>query len=167
MIVLLAILNDLPIMTIAYDNVKISSSPERWNMRKILGIATGLGMIGVVSTFVLLYIGMNVFDLKTGPLQSLIYLKLSVAGHMLFFVARTRDHFWTVKPALKLFLAIITTQTIATIITAQGILVPAIGWHDALFVWGYALIWFLITDFAKGPIYKLLECNRSNLPTSK
>ncbi len=167
MIVLLAILNDLPIMTIAYDNVKISSSPERWNMRKILGIATGLGMIGVVSTFVLLYIGMNVFDLKTGPLQSLIYLKLSVAGHMLFFVARTRDHFWTVKPALKLFLAIITTQTIATIITAQGILVPAIGWHDALFVWGYALAWFLITDFAKGPIYKLLECNRSNLPTSK
>lgn len=167
MIVLLAILNDVPIMTIAYDNVKISSSPERWNMKKILGIATGLGMIGVVSTFVLLYIGMNVFDLKTGPLQSLIYLKLSVAGHMLFFVARTRGHFWTVKPALKLFLAIVTTQMIATIITAQGILVPAIGWHDALFVWGYALIWFLITDFAKGPIYKLLERNRSNLPTSK
>lgn len=164
MIVLLAILNDVPIMTIAYDNVKISSSPERWNMRKILGIATGLGMIGVVSTFVLLYIGMNIFDLKTGPLQSLIYLKLSVAGHMLFFVARTRGHFWTVKPALKLFLAIITTQTIATIITAQGILVPAIGWHDALFVWGYALAWFLITDFVKGPIYKLLERNRSNLP---
>ena len=167
MIVLLAILNDVPIMTIAYDNVKISSSPERWNMRKILGIATGLGMIGVVSTFVLLYIGMNVFDLKTGPLQSLIYLKLSVAGHMLFFVARTRGHFWTVKPALKLFLAIVTTQMIATIITAQGILVPAIGWHDALFVWGYALIWFLITDFAKGPIYRLLEHNELNRGNNK
>ncbi|MDC8452806.1 MAG: plasma-membrane proton-efflux P-type ATPase [Candidatus Nitrosotalea sp.] len=167
MIVLLAILNDVPIMTIAYDNVKISSSPERWNMRKILGIATGLGLIGVVSTFVLLYIGMNVFDLKTGPLQSLIYLKLSVAGHMLFFVARTRGHFWTVKPALKLFLAIVTTQMIATIITAQGILVPAIGWHDALFVWGYALIWFLITDFAKGPIYRLLEHNGLNRVNNK
>ena len=88
MIVLLAILNDVPIMTIAYDNVKISSSPERWNMRKILGIATGLGMIGVVSTFVLLYIGMNVFDLKTGPLQSLIYLKLSVSSAFLMFAAQ-------------------------------------------------------------------------------
>ncbi len=162
MIVLLAILNDVPIMTIAYDNVKISSSPERWNMRKILGIATGLGMIGVVSTFVLLYIGMNVFDLKTGSLQSLIYLKLSVAGHMLFFVARTRGHFWTVKPALKLFLAIIVTQIIATIITAQGILVPAIGWNNALFVWGYALAWFLLTDFVKGPIYKILERKKLN-----
>ena len=167
MIVLLAILNDVPIMTIAYDNVKISSNPERWNMRKVLGIATGLGMIGVVSTFVLLYIGMNVFDLKTGSLQSLVYLKLSVAGHMLFFVARTRGHFWTVKPALKLFLAIVTTQMIATIITAQGILVPAIGWYNALFVWGYAFAWFLVTDFVKGPIYKLLERKGLNLHNSK
>jgi H+-transporting ATPase len=157
MIVLLAILNDVPIMTIAYDNVRISNRPERWEMKRVLGIATGLGLIGVISSFGLLYIGMNVFDLKTGPLQSLIYLKLSVAGHLLFFIARTRGHFWTVKPASKLFLAIITTQTIATIITAQGILVPAIGWHNALFVWVYALAWFLVTDFAKGPIYKLLE----------
>ncbi|HJT09321.1 MAG TPA: plasma-membrane proton-efflux P-type ATPase, partial [Candidatus Nitrosotalea sp.] len=154
MIVLLAILNDVPIMTIAYDNVRISNSPERWEMKKVLGIATGLGLIGVVSSFGLLYIGMNVLELNTGALQSLVYLKLSVAGHMLFFVARTRGHFWTVKPGTKLFLAIITTQTIATVITAQGILVPAIGWHNALFVWGYALAWFLVTDFAKGPIYK-------------
>ena len=167
MIVLLAILNDVPIMTIAYDNVRISSKPERWEMKKVLGIATGLGLIGVVSSFGLLYIGMNVFELKTGPLQSLVYLKLSVAGHMLFFIARTRGHFWTVKPALKLFLAIIVTQTIATIITAQGILVPAIGWNNALFVWGYALVWFLITDFVKGPIYKLLEHKKLNLHNSK
>ncbi|VVC05995.1 Uncharacterised protein [uncultured archaeon] len=157
MIVLLAILNDIPIMTIAYDNVRISIKPERSEMIRLLGIATGLGLIGVVSTFVLLYIGMNVFELKTGPLQSLIYLKLSVAGHLLFFIARTRGHFWTVKPALRLFLAIVTTQMIATVITAQGILVPAIGWYHALFVWGYALVCFVVTDFAKGSIYKILE----------
>ncbi len=42
----------------------------------------------------------------------------------------------TVHP--KLFLAIITTQMIATVITAQGILVPAIEWYHALFVWAYA-----------------------------
>ena len=88
MIVLLAILNDLPIMTIAYDNVKISSSPERWNMRVVLGVATGLGMIGVASSFVLLYIGTSIFGLHSGPLQSLIYLKLSVSGHLLFFCSK-------------------------------------------------------------------------------
>ncbi|MDE1829157.1 MAG: plasma-membrane proton-efflux P-type ATPase, partial [Thaumarchaeota archaeon] len=157
MIVLLAILNDVPIMTIAYDNVKISAKPERWDMRKVLGIATGLGMIGVASSFILLYIGNTPFGLHTGPLQSLVYLKLSVSGHLLFFAARTRNHFWTVKPATRLFLAIITTQTIATIITAQGILLPAIGWPMALFVWGYSFVEFLVVDYAKLPIYKLLE----------
>lgn len=157
MIVLLAILNDIPIMTIAYDNVRISNRPERWEMRKVLGIATGLGLIGVVSTFMLLYVGMSIFGLQEGQLQSLVYLKLSVAGHLLFFIARTRGHFWTVKPDLRLFLAIVATQMIATVITAQGVLVPAIGWPHALFVWAYALAWFVVTDFAKGPIYRLLE----------
>ncbi|MGI0062154.1 MAG: HAD-IC family P-type ATPase, partial [Nitrosotalea sp.] len=163
MIVLLAIMNDIPIMMIAYDNVRISNRPERWEMKKVLGIATGLGLIGVVATFGLLYIGMNVFELKTGQLQSLIYLSLSVAGHLLFFIARTRDHFWTVKPATRLFIAIVATQMIATVITAQGILVPAIGWHTALFVWGYVLIWFVATDFAKGPIYQILEHKKLSL----
>ena len=54
-------------------------------MREILGVATGLGMIGVASSFVLLYVGNSVFGFHPGPLQSLIYLKLSVSGHLLFF----------------------------------------------------------------------------------
>ena len=157
MIVLLAILNDTSIMTIAYDNVRITKKPVRWDMKKVLGVATGLGLIGVVSSFGMLYIGISYFGLTGGPLQSLVYLKLSVAGQMLFFVARTRGHFWTVRPALPLFSAIAAVQTFVTIITAQGILVPAIGWYHALFVWGYALAWFVLTDFAKGPIYNLLE----------
>ena len=157
MIVLLAILNDLPIMTIAYDNVKISSSPERWDMRKVMGVATGLGMIGVASSFVIFYIGISIFGLHPGPLQSLIYLKLSASGHLLFFAARTRNHFWSVKPATPLLFAIVATQFIATIITAQGILLPSIGWHMALLVWGYSFIEFFIIDYAKLPIYNLLE----------
>ena len=159
MIILLAILNDLPIMTIAYDNVKISSSPVKWDMRKVLGVATGLGMIGVISTFVLLYVATSVlgFGLHPGPLQSLIYLKLSVSSAFLMFAARTRKHFWTVKPGTLLFLAIVTSQSIATVITAQGILLPKIGWHMALFIWVWGLIEFFIIDYAKLPIYELLE----------
>ena len=126
-------------------------------MRVVLGVATGLGMIGVASSFVLLYLGTSIFGLHSGPLQSLIYLKLSVSGHLLFFAARTRNHFWSVKPATPLFLAIVTTQSIATVITAQGILLPSIGWSLALFVWGYSFIEFFIIDYAKLPIYGLLE----------
>jgi H+-transporting ATPase len=160
MIVLLALLNDAPIMTIAFDNVKYSSQPEKWDMRRTLGIATFLGLIGVVSSFLILYIGLDVFQLNLDVLQSFIYLKLSVAGHLTVFVARTKRSFWSVKPATQLLAAVIGTQTIATLITVYGILLPAMGWGLALFVWAYALIAFLITDFLKLHAYRLLDHSR-------
>jgi H+-transporting ATPase len=157
MIVLLAVLNDAPILTIAYDNVKYSDKPDRWNMRTTLGIATFLGIIGVFSSFGIFFIGKELFHLSNEVLQSFIYLKLSVAGHMTVFVARTRGHFWSVKPALPLFLAVIITQLIATFITVYGILLPAMGWEMAFFVWGYALVFFVITDFLKVQFYRVLD----------
>jgi H+-transporting ATPase len=157
MLVLLALLNDLPIMTIAYDNVKYSDKPEKWEMRTLLGIATFLGIIGVFSSFGILYIGLDVLKLNPLVLQSFIYLKLSVAGHLTVFVARTKGHFWSVKPAKPLLFAVIATQLTATIITVYGILLPAMGWGLAALVWGYALFLFVITDFAKVRLYKLLD----------
>jgi H+-transporting ATPase len=157
MLVLLALLNDLPIMTIAYDNVKYSDKPEKWDMRTLLGIATFLGIIGVFSTFGIFYIGLMVLKLNTLVLQSFIYLKLSVAGHLTVFVARTKGPFWSVKPAKSLLSAVIVTQLVATLITVYGILLPAMGWDLALLVWGYALSLFIVTDFAKVCLYKLLD----------
>ena len=127
MIVLLALLNDAPIMTIAFDNVKVSATPDRWNMRTTLGISTVLGVIGVFSSFGAFFIGKEVFHLSNEILQSFIYLKLSVAGQLTVFVARTRGHFWSVKPALPLLLAVIITQSIATLIVVYGILLPSLG----------------------------------------
>jgi len=157
MLVLLALLNDLPIMTIAYDSVKYSDKPEKWDMLTLLGIATFLGIIGVFSTFGILYIGLMVLKLNPLVLQSFIYLKLSVAGHLTVFVARTKGPFWSVKPAKPLLFAVIATQLVATLITVYGILLPAMGWGLALLVWGYALSLFVITDFAKVRLYKLMN----------
>ena len=157
MLVLLALLNDLPIMTIAYDKVKYSDKPEKWDMRTLLGIATFLGIIGVFSSFGIFYIGLIVLKLDPLVLQSFIYLKLSVAGHLTVFVARTKGHFWSVKPAKPLLFAVIVTQVIATLITVYGILLPAMGWGLAALVWGYALLLFVVTDFAKVSLYKLLN----------
>lgn len=151
------LLNDAPIMTIAYDNVRYSNQPEKWNMRMILGIATILGLIGVISSFLIFYIGLDVFHLSSAVLQSFIYLKLSVSGHLMVFIARTKGHFWSVKPALPLFLAVVLTQLTATLLTVYGILLPTMGWSLAIFVWIYALIEFFITDFIKVGIYRLLN----------
>lgn len=157
MIVLLALLNDAPIMTIAFDHVKYSRQPERWNMRTVLGIATFLGIIGVISSFLILYIGRDMFQLSREVLQSFIYLKLSVAGHLTVFVTRTKGPFWSIKPSRPLLFAVIATQIIATLIVVYGFLLPAMSWKLALFVWGYALTAFLITDLLKVRLYRLLD----------
>ncbi len=157
MIVLLAILNDIPIMTISYDNVRFQNKPQTWNMKNLLFMATYLGIIGVGSSFFILYIGLQVFHLSPILLQSFIYLKLSVAGHLTIFVARTKGPFWSIKPKRILFIAIVTTQLIATLMVVYGIILPAMGWGLALFIWIYALGFFFLTDFLKVLLYKLLD----------
>jgi len=160
MIVLLALLNDAPIMTIAFDNVKVSPSPDRWNMRSTLGIATMLGIIGVISSFGIFFIGKEVLHLNKEILQSFIYLKLSLAGQLTVFVARTRGHFWSVKPSRSLLVAVIATQVTATFIVVYGFLLPAMGWKLALYIWGYALTAFVITDFLKVWYNKIVDRRR-------
>lgn len=161
MIVLLALLNDMPIMTIAYDNVRFSQKPERWNMRQLLDISTFLGLLGVVETFGLLYVGIDILHLNILVLQSFIYLKLSVAGHLALFMARTRGPFWSIRPALPLFMAVVLTQLTATLITVYGILLPAMGWKLAGVVWGYALAVFLLIDFLKVRFYSVITPRES------
>ena len=74
MIVMLALLNDGAILSIAYDNVHYTNKPEAWNMRLVLGIATVLGVVGPIAAFGLFYLGDRVFDLGHPRLQTLMYL---------------------------------------------------------------------------------------------
>ncbi len=73
MIVLLAILNDFPIMMIAYDHVPVAPFPVRWNMRRVLTISTTLGIIGVIETFILFYIAKDYFELSLPMIQTFIF----------------------------------------------------------------------------------------------
>jgi H+-transporting ATPase len=157
MIVMLALLNDGAILSIAYDNVKYKAQPEAWNMRMVLGISTVLGVIGVVAAFGLFYLGERVFHLDRPHIQTLMYLKLSVAGHLTIFLTRTRGPFWSIRPARILWMAVLGTQTIATLIAVYGVFMTPLGWKWAGFVWGYALIWFLVNDRIKLLAYRIFD----------
>ncbi|MGD1149079.1 MAG: plasma-membrane proton-efflux P-type ATPase [Thermoanaerobaculaceae bacterium] len=163
MIVLLALLNDGAILSIAYDKVRYSNDPEAWNMRVVLGIASVLGVIGVVASFGLFYLGERVFHFNREFIQTLMYLKLSVAGHLTIFVTRTRGPFWSMRPARILLFAVLGTQLVATVLAVYGLLMPPIGWGWALAVWGYALVWFLINDRVKLAAYRIIDPHRSLL----
>jgi len=157
MIVMLALLNDGAILSIAYDNVHYKNKPESWNMRMVLGVSTALGIIGVVSAFGLFYLGERVFHLDRPHIQTLMYLKLSVAGHLTIFLTRTRGPFWSIRPAKILWMAVLGTQIVATLIAVYGLFMTPLGWGWAAFVWGYALLWFLVNDRIKLLAYRIFD----------
>jgi H+-transporting ATPase len=157
MIVMLALLNDGAILSIAYDNVHYKDQPEAWNMRLVLGVATALGIVGPIAAFGLFFLGDRVFHLDRPHLQTLMYLLLSVAGHLTIFQTRTRGPFWSIRPARVLWIAVLGTQALATLIAVYGLFMTPLGWGWAVFVWGYAIAWFLVTDPVKLLAYRIFD----------
>jgi H+-transporting ATPase len=90
-----------------------------------------------------------------------MYLKLSVAGHLTIFLTRTRGPFWSIRPAKVLWIAVLGTQAIATLIAVYGLFMAPLGWRMAGMVWGYALVWFLINDRIKLMTYWILDRSKS------
>ncbi len=163
MIVLLALLNDGAILAIAYDNARGSRKPDSWHMSTVLGVATLLGLLGVFESFGLLWGVEKYLHLSAAMIQSLIYLKLSVSGHLTIFVARTRGRFWSSRPSNALLGAVILTQLAATLLTVYGVFMAPIGWKLAGLVWGYSLFWFLVEDQLKPLGYRLFDPESTGL----
>jgi len=151
------LLNDGAILSIAYDNVHYKQQPEAWNMRLVLGMATVLGIVGPIAAFGLFYLGDRVFHLDRSHLQTLMYLMLSVGGSLTIFLTRTRGPFWSIPPKRILFLAVLGAEAVATLLAGLGIFMTALGWGWVAFVWGYALVWFLVTDRVKLLGYRILD----------
>jgi len=168
MIILLALLNDIPIMAIAYDNTWLDPKPVRWQMHRVLTIATVLGLIGVVETFLLLIITYTWLDIGLAQVQTILFLKLSIAGHLTLFVARTRRPMWRHPwPAPALLFAILGTQVVAALIAGFGILVQPIPWTYIALIWAYCLAWVFIEDLSKLAVYRLLRRRATQNPDSR
>ncbi|MBC7228811.1 MAG: plasma-membrane proton-efflux P-type ATPase [Actinobacteria bacterium] len=158
MIVLLALLNDIPIMMIAYDNAKVYPQPERWNMRDVLSIATFIGFIGLIFSFGLYLAAKQWLHLDGDTIQTLMFLKLAVGGHFTIYLTRSgKLPFWAKPyPSWRLILAAESTQVVATFFAVYGILMYPVGWSKALLVWAYVIVAFFITNFVKERFYRWL-----------
>jgi H+-transporting ATPase len=126
-------------------------------MPLVLKISTVLGLTGVIAAFALFYLGERVFHMDHDHIQTLMYLKLSVAGHMTIFLTRTRGPLWSIRPAKALLIAVLGTQTVATLIAVYGLFMTPLGWGLAAFVWGYAVVWALFTDRVKLLAYRIFD----------
>ena len=163
MIILLALLNDIPILAIAYDHTKVSKKPVKWKMNTLLTLSTVLGISGVISSFLLFFfLRQEGFDEQL--IQSLIFLKLIIAGHSTIYITRVDSWFWKRPwPSPLLFFATFGTELVGTFIAVYGIFVTPIGWEYAIYIWIYALLWFVINDAIKMMTHQFLNNEHSIL----
>jgi len=156
MIILLALLNDIPILAIAYDNTRVDMNPVRWNMSEMLTISTILGVAGVLASFLLFFL-LKENGFSEDVIRSMLFLKLIVAGHSTLYITRAKGWFWQRPwPAPLLMAATFGTEIIGTLIAVYGFLVAPIGWKYALWMWGYALAWFFFNDVVKNVTHRFL-----------
>ena len=157
MVVLLALLNDLPIMMIAYDNAPVAEGPVRWDMGRVLTIATALGVYGVIESFVLFWIVRDYLGLAQPVVRALIFLKLLVSGHMTIYLTRNTGPVWERPwPSWKLVVPAEATQVVGTLVVVYGFFMLPTGWPLALLVWAYALVSFFLASAVKIGVYRMI-----------
>ncbi len=165
MIIVLALLNDIPILAIAYDNTKIRDKPIRWDMREVLVMAGWLGAAGVISSFALFWIVMEYMKLPIDFVQSAFFAKLVVAGHGTIYNTRIDDWFFKRPyPSWILFTSTFSSGVLGTIIAVYGFgLMTPIGWEWALGMWAYALSWFVFNDVVKMAVLRYYRKRKANV----
>ncbi len=168
MIVILSLLDDLPVMTLAYDNTAVSREPIRWRMPRLLSVSAVLGFASVVQSFGLLLIGMAVmadpaaqamFGLHDqSHLQTVMFLQLAAGGHLMLLVTRTEKWFFQPPyPAPILLAAIIGTQVFAVLMCGFGWIVEPIAWTLIGWIWLYLLLWLGVMGIIRILLERFLD----------
>ena len=139
MIVLLAVLNNFPILRRASANGRVDERPVRWAIQ-------------------LLRLCDSYFGLARPTIQTLLFRTLLGAGHLTIYLTRNEGWFWQHPwPNWRLFVATETTQVLGTLAAVYGWFVEPIGWGYALLIWGYALGWLVVNNVAKVWTYRALR----------
>lgn len=149
-LILLAFLNDIPIITLAFDRVKRADRPADLAPRERFALGSLFGLVGVANSLFLYFLLADFSHLPLALIQTAFFLKLTVSGHMLIYVAHTKERWWKFLPARSVIWATSLTQILATAVAVAGIFVTAIPIPLAIFVWVWAFFWMQVGEWTKG-----------------
>ncbi|MCL4366816.1 plasma-membrane proton-efflux P-type ATPase [Patescibacteria group bacterium] len=149
-IILIALLNDIPIISLAFDRVKNITQPARINVKERFILSTLFGTVGICNSLILFFVMKDIINLDWNIIQTVYFLKLTVSGHLLIYVARTKLRWYKFLPSKEVILATSITQSVATLLALTGLFMPAklpIYWVIIVWIWAFA--WMQIAEVTK------------------
>jgi H+-transporting ATPase len=181
MLMLITLLNDGTLISVGYDNVMPSKTPQLWNLQRTFAISICLAIFACGSSLLLLYLALDSWHTDSvmykfglgkityGQIITMMYLKVSISDFLSLFSSRAHNKFfWKSRPATILMCACAIALTTSTIVAVSwpisapdGIETEGMGRHEPkslpLFVWIYSIVWWFIQDTAKVLFYQLLK----------
>jgi H+-transporting ATPase len=173
---LITLLNDGTLITIAYDHADASPTPNKWNLPVLFVVSSVLAAVSCISSLLLLYVLLDSWNtdgslerlgmagVQYGQVTTAVYLKVSISDLLTLFSARTgRLYFWQVTPAPILLTAGTVALTLSSLLSIfwpesqpDGILVEGLQSDLGLFglVWAYCILSWCLQDVCKVFVYK-------------
>lgn len=143
---------DFVTLSISTDNVRYSSKPDSWNIEGLVKVAIVLGVLFVIESMALFYLGRSNLGLTSiERLRTFIFDFLVFSSLLDVIVVRERRHFWESRPSKFLIASILIDIIIVMFFSTFGIyrLTP-IAPGIAILALAYSfVICFLINDFIK------------------
>ena len=148
-LILLAFLNDLPIISLAFNRVATVSRPAEIKVKERFVLSSLFGLTGVINSLLMFYLALNIFHLSLPVIETLFFLKLTIGGHMLIYVAHTKERWDKFLPSKAVIIATSVTQILATAIALSGWFMPKAPIIWVVLVWIWAFFWMQISELVK------------------
>lgn len=189
MLMLITLLNDGTLITIAYDKAQASETPNRWNLPGLFLASSMLGFVSCFSSLILLYFMLDSWNedgffrslgmegVQYGQVVTAMYLKVSVSDFLTLFSARTGPKFfWQVAPAPILLIGGVIALSLSSVLALfwpsskpDDILVEGLKDDKGLFafVWIYSALFWLFQDALKVATYHwMYKTNFNNIAST-
>ena len=117
--------------------------------------------VGIFNSFLMYILIIYILHLDWATFQTIYFLKLTISGHLLIYVAHTKQRWWRFLPSGIVIVATLGTQIIATMIAYLGLFMAPISPLLIVFVWVWAFVWMQVGEGTK-VLREVLTKNKSN-----
>ncbi len=158
--ILFLFVTDFVTLSLATDTVRYSDTPDTWDIRGLVSVAVALGLLIVVESFGLFFLGDRLFGIAGNlpRLQTFVFDYLVFLSVLNVLILRERRHFWETRPSLPLLLAVTLDILAVAALSAIGFFqLAAIPPVEILTVLGFSLASaFLVNDAVKTVLVRVL-----------